>query len=71
MDSGNGHAEIVKTIVSLAQNLGMHVAAEGLETSGQFQQLRELQCEFGQGFYFSKPLEPILAGELLTSKPRW
>jgi diguanylate cyclase (GGDEF)-like protein/PAS domain S-box-containing protein len=71
MDAGNGQAEIVKTIVSLAQNLGMHVSAEGLETSGQYKQLRDLHCEFGQGFYFSKPLEPSSAQELLTSKTRW
>jgi diguanylate cyclase (GGDEF)-like protein/PAS domain S-box-containing protein len=71
MEIGNGQAEIVKTIVSLAQNLGMHVAAEGLETFGQFHQLRELKCEFGQGFYFSRPLEPSSASELLSSDPRW
>jgi diguanylate cyclase (GGDEF)-like protein/PAS domain S-box-containing protein len=71
MDSGNGQAEIVKTIVALGQNLGMHVAAEGLETFSQLSQLRDCQCEFGQGFYFSRPLDPEATGDMLVSDPRW
>ena len=71
MEEGNGEAEIVRTIVSLGQNLGMHVAAEGLETAGQLHRLRELNCEFGQGLYFSEPLEPGSTLELLSRNPQW
>jgi diguanylate cyclase (GGDEF)-like protein/PAS domain S-box-containing protein len=49
--------EIVRTIVSLAQNLGMDVVAEGVETKEQLALLRRLDCENGQGFYFAKPME--------------
>src|SRR5205085_1541534 len=52
-----GSAEIVRTIMTLAQNLGMDVVAEGVETEQQRAQLRMLECEFGQGYYFAKPLD--------------
>ncbi|MFO0907584.1 MAG: EAL domain-containing protein [Isosphaeraceae bacterium] len=50
------NSEIVATIISLAHNLGMKVVAEGVETEEQFTRLRALQCEYGQGFYFSRPM---------------
>src|SRR5215203_2303945 len=47
---------IVRTIVALAQNLGMDVVAEGVETEDQLALQRKLECENGQGFLFSTPL---------------
>jgi len=47
---------IVRTIVALAQNLGMDVVAEGVETEDQVTMLRKLDCENGQGYLFSTPL---------------
>jgi EAL domain-containing protein (putative c-di-GMP-specific phosphodiesterase class I) len=47
---------IVRTIVALAQNLGMDVVAEGVETEDQLKLLRKLECENGQGYLFSVPL---------------
>ncbi|HEX3250181.1 MAG TPA: EAL domain-containing protein [Pyrinomonadaceae bacterium] len=47
---------IVRTIVALAQNLGMDVVAEGVETEDQLKLLRKLDCENGQGYLFSVPL---------------
>ena len=47
---------IVRTIVALAQNLGMDVVAEGVETEDQLNLLRKLDCENGQGYLFSTPL---------------
>jgi EAL domain-containing protein (putative c-di-GMP-specific phosphodiesterase class I) len=47
---------IVRTIVALAQNLGMDVVAEGVETEDQLRLLRKLECENGQGYLFSTPL---------------
>ena len=47
---------IVRTIVALAQNLGMDVVAEGVETEDQLKLLRKLECENGQGYLFSTPL---------------
>ncbi len=71
MTERNGKSHIVGTIVALARNLGMRVAAEGLETADQLAKLREMRCEFGQGFYFSKPLSEADAGRLIASQPRW
>ena len=53
--------EIVYTIIKLAQNLKMKVIAEGIETIEQLEHLKNLNCEFGQGFYFSKPVEASAA----------
>jgi EAL domain-containing protein (putative c-di-GMP-specific phosphodiesterase class I) len=58
---------IVRTIVALAQNLGMDVVAEGVETEDQLALLRKLECEKGQGFLFSTPVNVRLAEELITA----
>ena len=71
MSERDSKPQIVGTIVALARSLGMQVAAEGLETANQLERMRRLHCEYGQGFYFSKPLDPQAAGELLASQPRW
>jgi diguanylate cyclase (GGDEF)-like protein/PAS domain S-box-containing protein len=66
-----GDPVIVRTIVDLAHNLGRRVVAEGVETAAQLAQLRALGCEYGQGYFFSRPLPPEEAEELLRSAPRW
>jgi diguanylate cyclase (GGDEF)-like protein/PAS domain S-box-containing protein len=48
--------ELVRTITTLAWNLGMDVVAEGVETTKQLAQLKALKCEYGQGHLFSKPI---------------
>lgn len=57
MVENNENAEIVRTISGLAQNLGMDVVAEGVETREQLDILRSLGCKYGQGYFFSKPLD--------------
>ncbi len=47
---------IVKTIIDLAHNLGLSVVAEGAETSGVVDHLRMEQCDYVQGYFFSRPL---------------
>ena len=64
-------SEIVRTIVTLAQNLGMEVTAEGVETAEQLAQLRTLTCERGQGYFFSKPLDAEAAEALIVAAPQW
>lgn len=59
------NCEIVWTIVTLAHNLGMDVIAEGVETGQQVAQLQKLQCEQGQGHFYSRPLNAEAAGVLL------
>ncbi len=48
--------ELVRTIITLAWNLGMDVIAEGVETTKQLAQLKALKCEYAQGYLFSEPL---------------
>jgi EAL domain-containing protein (putative c-di-GMP-specific phosphodiesterase class I) len=49
--------KVVKAIIALSKSLGYKVIAEGIETEAQEQFLYENQCDIGQGYYFSKPLE--------------
>jgi EAL domain-containing protein (putative c-di-GMP-specific phosphodiesterase class I) len=51
----------------LARNLGMDIVAEGVETKEQLAYLRGLDCEYGQGFLFSHPLDIDAACKLLES----
>jgi EAL domain-containing protein (putative c-di-GMP-specific phosphodiesterase class I) len=51
------YASVVQAIVTLAQNLGMSLVAEGIETYEQVVILRAMGCDMAQGFYFSMPLE--------------
>jgi diguanylate cyclase (GGDEF)-like protein len=67
MTESDGTAEIVRTIMRLAQNLGMDVVAEGVETECQRAQLSALECEFGQGYYFSRPMDGEVAEGFLVS----
>ncbi|HUT23754.1 MAG TPA: EAL domain-containing protein [Sumerlaeia bacterium] len=63
--------EMVRTILNLAHNLGAAVTAEGVESAEQLRLLRELGCEFGQGFFFSPPLPAADAEALLAEGKRW
>ncbi len=68
---GGGRSEIVHTIVTLARTLGMGVAAEGLETAEQVSRLRGLSCQYGQGYFFSKPIDSSAASGLIAANVRW
>jgi diguanylate cyclase (GGDEF)-like protein/PAS domain S-box-containing protein len=65
------NAEIVRTIVMLADTLRMDVVAEGVETCEQLRQLKALGCAYGQGYYFSKPVDARAAGEMVRQGRRW
>ncbi len=58
-------AELVRTILTMAENLNLKVVAEGIESLGQLEQLQALNCTYGQGYYFSKPLDSLSATSLL------
>ncbi len=53
---GSDHLELVKTIVTLAKRMNLKVIAEGVETMEQVTTLKELDCGYGQGYLFSKPI---------------
>ncbi len=71
MNADRKHTEIVRAIVALARNLGMEVVAEGVETVEHLTALRALQCNYGQGYLFAKPLEAQAATALLHASPQW
>jgi diguanylate cyclase (GGDEF)-like protein len=52
----NTNYGIVKAIINLAHSLDLDVIAEGIETEDQFQILKDLGCEYGQGYLFAQPL---------------
>ncbi|MEA5510234.1 EAL domain-containing protein [Crocosphaera sp. UHCC 0190] len=62
------YISIVQTIISLGHNLHLDVIAEGIETSTQLEILESLQCEYGQGYFFSKPLSQENAEALLAQE---
>ena len=61
-------AAIAQAIITLAQTLDLHTVAEGVETSAQQRALHALGCEFGQGFFFAKPLPSADATMVLLER---
>ena len=66
----NKDGELVCTIIELARRLGLKVVAEGVETEEQLSILKELQCQYAQGYLFSKPIASDLAEKLLPRFPQ-
>jgi diguanylate cyclase (GGDEF)-like protein len=62
---------IVKTIIVLAHQLGRQVIAEGVETAEHLTILRALGCEYGQGYWFAKPLPCADVSSFLAIGRRW
>ena len=56
MEPKNRNYKVVSTIITLGQQLGLNIIAEGIETQQQLQLLLQLGCQFGQGYLFSHPL---------------
>ncbi|MEQ1603316.1 MAG: EAL domain-containing protein [Pyrinomonadaceae bacterium] len=63
--SEDEYAEIIKTIITLAQNLGLEVVAEGVENEEQLEFLRQVHCGHGQGYYYSRPVGSSSATEMI------
>ena len=66
---GSKEAAVVRAILLLGDSLGKAVVAEGIETDVQRTQLREMGCEFGQGYFFARPLDAADCTELLRQAP--
>jgi EAL domain-containing protein (putative c-di-GMP-specific phosphodiesterase class I) len=60
--------ELVRTVLSLGRTLGKRVIAEGVESYEQFEILRNLGCEYVQGYLISKPLDSTLVEEMLRTQ---
>ena len=59
---------IVRTILNLAESLGMDVIAEGIETAAQWKVLQELGCRYGQGWHFGRPVAAPKAAQVFLRK---
>ncbi len=71
MNIENLNIEIVRTIIDLAHSLKMDVVAEGIETKDQLELLRGLKCEYGQGYFMSKPVDHEQIDKLLSTDVQW
>jgi len=60
-------ASIVSAVTTMARQLGLRVVAEGIEKEEQLGLLRALGCEYGQGYFFSRPIDAEAAASLLTA----
>lgn len=59
--------DISETIIALAVKLGLEVIAEGVETADDFAALQALGCQQMQGYFFSKPVDPAIATQFLST----
>ena len=68
LPSASESVAIVRAILTLARSLQIDVVAEGVENQRQADLLREMGCEYGQGFWFSRPVDLSALRELLAGK---
>ncbi|TAK01815.1 MAG: EAL domain-containing protein [Chloroflexota bacterium] len=69
LDETDRNVAIVQAVLSLAHGLGISVVAEGIETPLQARRLRELGCDLGQGYAWSRPLAPERIEAILSTGP--
>lgn len=67
VSSKKGDEIIVESVITLAQNLGLDIVVEGIETKEQLGFFKSRGCNIGQGYLFSKPLPPSEIEELLLA----
>ena len=71
METISENADIVGTIVSLGHRLQLDIIAEGVETLPQARLLKDLRCQYAQGYFFAKPLPMNQAAQLLAQNKGW
>jgi len=71
MQPADPTAQLVRSIAGMARGLNLAVTAEGVETVEQLAQVREIGCDFAQGFLISRPLPAAAMREMLAADPRW
>lgn len=71
MDTDEKNLRLVRTILTLAEIVGVRAEAEGISTAEQLRELRSLNCEQGQGYLFSAPITIEAVHEVLTADPIW
>src|SRR5581483_7373570 len=66
MAKNQADAALASSIVGLATSLNLHTVAEGIEETGQREQLLALGCAYGQGYLFAKPITPEAITQMLN-----
>ncbi|MFN7931510.1 MAG: EAL domain-containing protein [Blastocatellia bacterium] len=71
MSSNRENVEVVRAVIALANSLQMETVAEGVETNAHWEQLHALGCGYGQGYFFSVPVDAGQAGDLMKHNKLW
>ena len=71
METNDDNLRLVKTILALAEIVGVRAEAEGISTAEQLRELRSLNCEQGQGYLFSAPITRDAVEQVLRADPVW
>ena len=71
MERQDDGLKMVNTVLDLARSLNMQAVAEGIETQRQLDHLRSMDCAYGQGYLFSKPLDADMTGALIARRDEW
>ncbi len=69
LEQDEDDAAIVAAVIGLAHSLGLHVTAEGVETEGQVERLRQLGCHSAQGYIYAKPMSASEVAVLFDTWP--
>ncbi len=67
MQESQDYAAVVNAIIALAHHMGMQVIAEGVESLEQVNQVMQMNCDYCQGYYFSRPLSAEAVEEFIVS----
>ena len=71
MQNNRENMGLVPAMIGIAHSMGMRAIAEGVETSEQLSQIRDLKCNFAQGNLFSRPMEAQRMLDLMLTSPQW
>ncbi|MFH7027742.1 MAG: EAL domain-containing protein [Heteroscytonema crispum UTEX LB 1556] len=71
MQENQENMGLVPAMIGIANSMGMNAIAEGVETKEQLAQLKHLNCDYAQGYLFSKPIKQELVLDLLAAAPEW
>lgn len=71
IDTYSSNQALCQAIIAMAHSLGMRVIAEGIENEKQYKQLKDMQCDYCQGYYFAKPMPRNDFIAYLKKKSKW
>ncbi len=71
MQENQENMGLVPAMISISHSMGMQAIAEGIETPEQLAQLRSLNCDLGQGYFFSKPIKQELIPQFIYTDFSW